>query len=123
MISIFIKKMSQGQRPTIYGDGTQTRDFTYVTNAVAANLAAMRHPQPLGGNVFNVGSGQSIRLLDLVASLNTILGTNLEPEFQPSRAGDVRDSLASLARISQVIGYQPLVPFEEGLRRTVAVSK
>ena len=122
VISIFIKKMSQGERPAIYGDGTQTRDFTYVTNAVAANLAAMRHPEPLGGNVFNVGSGQSIRLLDLVASLNTILGTYLEPDFQPSRAGDVRDSLASLVRISQVIGYQPLIAFEEGLRRTVQAS-
>jgi UDP-glucose 4-epimerase len=123
VISIFIKQMSHGQPPAIYGDGTQTRDFTYVTNAVAANLAAMRHPEPLGGNVFNVGSGRSIRLLDLVASLNTILGTNLEPDFQPSRAGDVRDSLASLARISQVIGYQPLVAFDEGLRRTVQASK
>jgi UDP-glucose 4-epimerase len=123
VISIFIKKMSRGHRPAIYGDGTQTRDFTYVTNAVAANLAAMRHPEPLGGNVLNVGSGQSISLLDLVASLNTILGTNLQPEFQPSRAGDVRDSLASLARISQVIGYQPLVAFEEGLKRTVQASE
>jgi UDP-glucose 4-epimerase len=123
VISIFIKKMSQGQPTVIYGDGTQTRDFTYVTNAVAANLAAMRHPEPLGGDVFNVGSGQSISLLDLVASLNAILGTELKPEFQPARAGDVRDSLASLDRISQVIGYQPLIGFEEGLRRTVQASK
>ena len=123
VISIFIKNMSQGQPPTIYGDGTQTRDFTYVTNAVAANLAAMRHAEPLGGNVFNVGSGQRISLLDLVASLNKILGTDLAPEFLPSRAGDVRDSLASLARITQVIGYQPLIAFEEGLRRTVAASE
>ncbi len=123
VISIFIKKKSRREPPTIYGDGTQTRDFTYVTNAVAANLAAIRHSKPLGGNVFNVGSGQSIRLLDLVASLNTILGTDLEPEFRPARAGDVRDSLASLARISRVIGYQPLVAFEEGLRRTVQASE
>ena len=122
VISIFIEKMSQGQRPTIYGDGSQTRDFTYVANAVAANLAAMRHPEPLGGDVFNVGSGQSIRLLDLVAALNTIFETDLEPEFQPRRAGDVRDSLASLVRISQVLGYQPLVSFEDGLRRTVEAS-
>jgi nucleoside-diphosphate-sugar epimerase len=123
VISIFIKKMSHGQPPVIYGDGTQTRDFTYVTNVVAANLAAMRHSEPLGGKLFNVGSGQSISLLDLVASLNAILGTELKPEFQPTRAGDVRDSLASLARISQVIGYQPLVACDEGLRRTVQASK
>jgi UDP-glucose 4-epimerase len=120
VISIFIKRMSQGQRPTIFGDGTQTRDFTYVANAVAANLAAMRQPQPLGGDVFNVGAGQSVRLLDLVDSLNTILDTNLEPEFQPARAGDIRDSLASLDRIVRVLGYRPFVSFSEGLRRTVA---
>jgi UDP-glucose 4-epimerase len=122
VISIFIKKMSQGVRPTIYGDGSQTRDFTYVANVVAANLAAMRHPQELGGDVFNVGTGQSIGLLDLLAALNTIFETQLEPDFQPARAGDVRDSLASLARISQVLGYQPLVSFQDGLRRTVEAT-
>ena len=122
VISLFIKGMSQGRRPTIFGDGEQTRDFTYVANAVSANLAAMRHPDPLGGEVFNVGIGQRIRLLDLVASLNRILGTDLEPELQPPRPGDVRDSLASLDRISRVLGYRPVVSFEEGLRRTVDAS-
>jgi nucleoside-diphosphate-sugar epimerase len=122
VISIFIEKMSQGQRPTIFGDGTQTRDFTYVANAVAANLAAMRHPQPLGGGVFNVGTGQRIQLLDLVASLNAIFATDVEPSFQPSRAGDVRDSLACLDRVRRVLGYQPAISFEEGLRRTVDAS-
>jgi UDP-glucose 4-epimerase len=120
VISIFVKRMSQGQQPTVYGDGTQTRDFTYVANAVAANLAALRCSEPLNGQVFNVGTGQRISLLDLVAALNTILGTNLEPEFHPPRAGDVHDSLASLDRIRQVLGYHPLVAFEEGLSRTVA---
>jgi UDP-glucose 4-epimerase len=122
VISIFIKKMSQGQRPTIYGDGSQTRDFTYVANVVAANLAAMRHPEPLGGEVFNVGVGEQIRLLDLVASLNRIFATDLDAELLPPRPGDVRDSLASLARISRVLGYRPIVPFDEGLRRTVEAS-
>ncbi|MGO9598385.1 MAG: SDR family oxidoreductase [Isosphaeraceae bacterium] len=122
VISLFIKFLSQGQRPTIFGDGGQTRDFTYVANVVAANLAAMRSPEPLRGEVFNVGTGQSISLLDLVASLNRIFGTNLEPIFQPPRAGDVRDSLASLERIEKVLGYKPLVPFEEGLRRTVKAT-
>jgi UDP-glucose 4-epimerase len=123
VISIFIKKMSQGQRPTIYGDGSQTRDFTYVANVVAANLAAMRHPEPLHGEVFNVGVGEQIRLLDLVASLNTILATDLDAELLPPRPGDVRDSLASLARISRVLGYRPIVPFDEGLRWTVEASR
>jgi nucleoside-diphosphate-sugar epimerase len=123
VISLFIKCMSEGQRPKIYGDGEQTRDFTYVANVVAANLAAIQHQKPLGGDVFNVGVGQRIRLLDLVASLNTILGTHLEAELQPPRAGDVRDSLASLRRIESVLGYRPIVPFEEGLRRTVQASR
>jgi UDP-glucose 4-epimerase len=122
VISIFIEKMSQGEWPTIFGDGTQTRDFTYVANAVAANLAAMRHPHPLGGDVFNVGTGQRISLLDLVASLNAIFATDVEPIFQPSRAGDVRDSLASLDRIRQVLDYRPAISFDEGLRRTVDAS-
>jgi UDP-glucose 4-epimerase len=119
VISIFIKRMSQGERPTIYGDGTQTRDFTYVANVVAANLAAIQRTEPLGGIVLNVGAGQSIRLLDLVSTLNAILGTKLEPEFQPQRPGDVRDSLASLDRIRRTLGYEPTVSFDEGLRRTV----
>jgi len=123
VISLFIKGMSRGQRPTIFGDGEQTRDFTYVANVVAANLAAMRHPGPLGGEVFNVGTGERIRLLDLVASLNRIYGTELQPEFRPPRAGDVRDSLASLERIGRVLGYRPLVSFEEGLRRTVEAER
>ena len=122
VISIFIERISRGQRPSLYGDGEQTRDFTYVANVVAANLAAMRHPEPLGGEVFNVGVGERIRLLDLVAALNRIFGTSLEPEFLPPRAGDVRDSLASLDRIGQVLGYRPIVLFEEGLRRTVEAS-
>lgn len=119
VISLFIKFMSQGQRPTIYGDGSQTRDFTYVANAVAANLAAMRCPRPLKGQVFNVGTGERISLLDLVGALNRILGTSLEPVFAEPRAGDVKDSLASLDRIREAIGYEPKVSFEDGLRRTV----
>jgi UDP-glucose 4-epimerase len=119
VISLFIKGMAQGRRPTIYGDGRQTRDFTYVANAVAANLAAMRHPEPLLGEVFNVGTGRRIRLLDVVASLNRIFGTDLQPEFLPPRTGDVRDSLASLQRIGGVLGYRPVVGFDEGLKLTV----
>ncbi len=123
VISLFIKTMAQGQRPTIYGDGQQTRDFTYVANAVAANLAAIRHAEPLLGEVFNVGTGRCIRLLDIVDALNRIHGTDLEPVFQPPRPGDVRDSLASLERIGHVLGYRPLVPFDEGLRLTVRASR
>jgi UDP-glucose 4-epimerase len=119
VISLFIRFMSQGQRPTIYGDGSQTRDFTYVANAVAANLAAMRAPTALKGQVFNVGTGQRISLLDLVGTLNRVFGTRLEPLFAESRAGDVQDSLASLDRIRSALGYEPKIGFEEGLKRTV----
>jgi UDP-glucose 4-epimerase len=122
VISLFIKFMSRGQRPTIYGDGHQTRDFTYVANAVAANLAALRCPQPLLGQVLNVGTGKSTSLLHLIAALNRILGTDLEPILQDPRAGDVRDSLASLDRIQKVLSYNPIVSFEEGLRRTVEAT-
>ena len=122
VISAFVARMSRGERPTIYGDGTQTRDFTYVANAVAANLLAMKSEAPLLGEAYNVGTGGRVSLLDLVAGLNAILGTALEPEFLPARAGDVAHSQASLERITSALGYRPTVGFEEGLRRTVAAS-
>jgi UDP-glucose 4-epimerase len=119
VISLFIKAMSQGEHPKIYGDGSQTRDFTYVANAVAANLAAMRRSKPLLGRCLNVGTGQRISLLELVDGLNRILGTNLSPEFLPPRPGDVKDSLACLRAIHKELGYSPLVNFDAGLRQTV----
>jgi UDP-glucose 4-epimerase len=119
VISKFVTVMSQGERPTIYGDGHQTRDFTYVANVVAANLAAMRSDVPLKGAALNVGTGVRISLLDLIAAVNRVLGTSLEPRFEPPRAGDVRDSLASLDRIRAALGYEPRIGFEEGLRRTI----
>jgi UDP-glucose 4-epimerase len=79
----------------------------------------MRAPGPLDGAVYNVGAGHRIGLLELVAAINEILGTRLEPEFLPARAGDVRDSLASLRRIRSELGYEPVVEFEDGLRRTL----
>jgi UDP-glucose 4-epimerase len=123
VISLFTRRMTDGQRPVVYGDGRQTRDFTYVANVVAANLAAMRSERPLEGAVLNVGTGRRISLLDLVAVLNQLLGVNLEPEFRPSREGDVLDSQACLDRIRTVLGYEPVVSFEEGLRRTLASAR
>jgi UDP-glucose 4-epimerase len=119
VISLFARSMTEGRRPIIYGDGQQTRDFTYVANAVAANLAACDAEDPLGGAVFNVGTGSRISLLDLVSALNEILGTDLAPQFQPARAGDVRDSQADISRIRSVLGYKPEIDFAEGLRRTL----
>jgi UDP-glucose 4-epimerase len=122
VISLFADAMRAGRRPVIYGDGLQTRDFTFVRNVVAANLAAYKSPGALKGAVVNVGTGRRISLLDLVAAINRLLGTNLEPQFQPPRPGDVRDSQASLERIKAVLGYEPLVDFEEGLRLTLEAA-
>lgn len=120
VISLFARLMKAGQAPTIHGDGRQTRDFTHVANAVSANLLAMRSDRPLGGRVLNVGTGRRISLLDLVETLNRLLGVNLSARFEPTRAGDVRDSLASLDRIRDVLGYQPVVDFEDGLRNLLS---
>lgn len=122
VISRFISVMGSGERPTIFGDGKQTRDFTYVANVVRANLLALDSPKPLRGAVLNVGTGERISLLDLVTALNKLLGLDLEPDFRPERAGDVRDSQACLSRIRDVLGYQPTVSFAEGLRRTLAAE-
>lgn len=119
VISKFSTVMARGERPLIFGDGSQTRDFTYVDNVVAANLAAMRADKPLGGAALNVGTGGRVSLLDLVAAINRVLGTKLEPRFEPPRAGDVKDSQASLERVRSALGYAPVVEFEEGLRRTL----
>jgi UDP-glucose 4-epimerase len=122
VISLFARLMAEGRRPKIYGDGSQTRDFTYVDNVVRANLLALRSDRPLEGRALNVGTGRRIGLLELIAAINRALGTDLEPEFEPPRAGDVRDSQASLDLIREVLGYEPVVDFEEGLRRTLGAK-
>ncbi len=122
VISLFARKMMAGERPTILGDGLQSRDFTYVANVVRANLLAMRSEKPLGGQPLNVGTGQRVTLRALVASLNKVLGTALEPEFGPERPGDVKHSQASLVKIAAVLGYRPEIDFEDGLRRTLLGS-
>ena len=118
VIPLFIKAILAGQQPLIFGDGGQTRDFTYVENVVRANLMAAE-ASGAAGQVFNVGSGVAISLLDLLGELNAILGTEVQPIFQPERAGDVRDSLADISRAREVLAYEPAVGFAEGLKRTV----
>ena len=118
VIPRFICSMLQGQRPTIYGDGKQSRDFTYIDNVVAGNLAAAAAPN-VGGKRFNVAAGKSYSLLDLMEELNVILQSSFEPVFEPARVGDVRDSLADIAAAGRELGYQPIVGFREGLRKTV----
>ena len=119
VIPLFIKSILSGQRPTIYGDGQQTRDFAYVENVVQANLKAAAAPREAAGRVFNVGNGRSTSLIDLLRTLNEIMGGKIEPIFAPARAGDVRDSLADISLARQVLGYEPSIDLTTGLRPTV----
>jgi UDP-glucose 4-epimerase len=120
VIAIFTAMMKRGDAPTVHGDGLQSRDFTFVSNAVQAlRKAAAADATVASGNVYNVGTGQSVTVLDLVAALNKILGTNLNVTHGPPRAGDVKYSLADISRTRRDLGYKPLVSFEDGLRKTV----
>jgi UDP-glucose 4-epimerase len=119
VIPAFIDRMLAGERPVIFGDGLQSRDFTYVANVVAGNLAAAAAPNA-AGKVYNLASGKSYSLLDLIAALNQAMGTNVQPIFEPARVGDVKDSLADTSRAQRELGYTPVVGFDEGLRETVA---
>ena len=118
VIAAFASRMLRGLRPTIYGDGTQSRDFTYVDNVVHANLLAAEAPE-VHGEVVNIGCGEAVDLNRMVGVFNDILGTSLEPIYEPPRAGDVKDSLADISRAKEVLGYEPLVYFEEGLERSI----
>jgi nucleoside-diphosphate-sugar epimerase len=119
VISLFITALLAGKRPTIYGDGGQTRDFTYVANVVDGVLKAATAPGASGESI-NVATGQSISLNQLFATLRTILGVASEPIYAEPRAGDVRDSLADLGKARRLLGYAPTVSFEDGLKQTVA---
>ena len=119
VIAIFARALLEGRVPTIFGDGGQTRDFTFVDNVVAANLAAM-DGDVRSGEVFNVGAGERISLLELFRAMADVLGVRAEPKFGPERAGDVRHSLASLDRARRDLGYAPRVGWREGLERTLA---
>jgi UDP-glucose 4-epimerase len=120
VIALFIAAMSADKPPTVHGDGLQSRDFTYVANAVQALMKAAEAPKGVSGNVYNVGTGSSITVLDLVAALNKLMGKNLKVVHAPTRAGDVRFSKADISRTRRDLGYAPDVSFEEGLERTLA---
>ena len=120
VIPLFITKALAGEAPTIDGDGEQTRDFTYVENCVLANaLACAADPEGVAGEVFNVGCGDRISVNTLWQEIKAITGSEVDAIHGPTRAGDVRDSLASLDRIRDRLGYAAEVSLTEGLRRTV----
>ena len=118
VIPKFITAMLAGRPPTIFGDGKQSRDFTYVHDVVEANLRALAAPRAAGAAI-NVARGGRHTLLQLVGLLNDVLGTHFEPVFAPARQGDVRHSQASTMLARDLLGFEPSVRFHEGLQRTV----
>ena len=119
VIPLFITALLGGQRPVIYGDGSQTRDFTFVANVVHGNLLAADAPDAVG-KVINVANGQSTSLLQLIDQLSRLLNTNVEPDFQAPRAGDVHDSLADITLARELLKYEPQVDFRTGLEQSIA---
>ena len=118
VIPLFITAMLHGRRPTIYGDGLQSRDFTFVANVVHANLLAADAPN-VSGRLFNCANGRTTDLLTLIRVLNELLGTDVQPVHADPRVGDVRESMADVTQARQWLGYETQVHFEEGLRRSI----
>ena len=119
VISRFLLALNRGESPVIYGDGGQSRDFTYVSNVVDANLRAAESRQAVG-KVINIANGESVTLNELLAALQKLTGrTALQARYEPPRVGDIRDSLADLALAKSLLGYTPMVGLEEGLRKTI----
>jgi UDP-glucose 4-epimerase len=118
VISLFSTALLDGRQPTIYGDGEQTRDFTYVANVVDGVLRACEAPKA-SGEVINVACGTRISLNELLRVMNTLVGTALQPIYREARAGDVKDSQADISKAKTLLGYTPIVSLEEGLRSTL----
>lgn len=118
----FMAAARQGEAPVIYGDGRQSRDFTFVENVIQANLLSCTAPSAAAGQAFNVACGESFTLLDLLREMESLSGLKLEPRFEAARKGDVRDSLAGIQKASDLLAYRPAVSFREGLRRTLLAA-
>jgi UDP-glucose 4-epimerase len=118
VIPKFITAMLEGRTPIVYGDGQQSRDFTYVENVVSANLLAST-AAGVSGRVLNVAAGGKISLLELIDALNGLLKLNVQPKHEPPRVGDVRESMADITLARQLLGYEPRISFDEGLRRSI----
>lgn len=120
VLAVFCRKMLAGEQPTIYGDGGQSRDFTYIENVVHANLLAAAAPaEKVMGRMMNAATGSRITLNDTFALLRELTGYRGEPAYAEPRKGDIRDSLADIRLAGELIGYQPVVDFREGLHRTI----
>src|SRR5262245_59566363 len=119
VISLFASAVIQGRQPTVYGDGEQTRDFTYISNVVDGVLRACDAPMA-AGEVINVATGGRVSINELLRTLNRIAATDVKAIYQPARMGDVRDSQADITKARALLGYEPTVNFEDGLRQTLA---
>ena len=120
VLAKFITLMLRGEQPAIFGDGEQSRDFTYIDNAVEANLLACQAPAAkAAGQVFNVATGRRITLNETFKALQSLTSYTGQPKYGPERGGDIKHSLADISKAEAALGYKPKVDFEEGLRRTV----
>ena len=120
VLAIFCRKMLAGEQPTIYGDGEQSRDFTFIENVVHGNLLAADAPaEKVSGRMMNLATGSRITLNDTFRILRELTGYSGEPAYAESRSGDIRDSLADIHLAGDLLGYKPIVNFREGLKRTV----
>jgi nucleoside-diphosphate-sugar epimerase len=122
VIPAFLSRMLKGQQPVIFGDGEQSRDFCYIDNVVNANFLAADAAKT-AGEVVNIACGERTTLNEIVGDLNRLLGTDIQPEYRPTRAGDVKHSLADIREAQRVLGYEPKVMFAEGLERSLAWYK
>jgi nucleoside-diphosphate-sugar epimerase len=119
VVPLFAKAILAGESPVIHGDGSQSRDFTYVENVVLANMLAIKAPKEALGRPYNIGAGGQISLLELVQALAKEIGVSARPTFGPRRTGDIDHSNASIEEASKMLGYSVKVGFEEGIRRTL----
>ena len=118
VIPKFIAAALEGRRPVVFGDGEQSRDFTYVANVVDANLAALTAPK-LGGEAVNIATSRRVSLMELLRGIARETGQPLRARHEPERAGDIKHSLADIGKAQQLLGYRPRFGFEDGLRATV----
>jgi len=117
-IPAFASRLLRGEPPIVYGDGEQTRDFTYIENVISANLLAAEAPE-VHGEVLNCACGQAVSVNQMIARLNELLGTDIAPRYDPPRPGDIKHSLADISLARKIIGYEPKVPFDKGLEQAL----
>lgn len=120
VIPLFVQACIRGEAPKINGDGSTSRDFTYIENVVEANLLACTASSAAAGQVFNIACGAQTTLLELTEKIRALVGSGQPPTFGPAREGDVQHSLADISKAEELLGYHPKIKFDEGLRRTVS---